>query len=71
MKKKKIVIVSGDDWEGLYIDGKIVDQGHRLRLEEVLRLLGFDVDCKEADNEWLEQYGNLPDKLKDVKESDE
>lgn len=27
------------DWEGMYIDGKLFDEGHSLNLKEVLRML--------------------------------
>lgn len=35
----KVTFVDGDDWEGVYIDGKLVTEGHCVRVDEVLKLL--------------------------------
>jgi hypothetical protein len=35
----KVVFVDGDDWEGLYINGTLVEEGHHVRLEDVMRHL--------------------------------
>jgi hypothetical protein len=55
----KVNIVSVDDWEALYIDDKKVDEGHSLRLEDVLKHLGIEFksqylepDPDEGDGEW-------------------
>lgn len=65
----KVNIVSVEDWEALYIDGKLVDEGHSLDLVEVLRLLKIDVHSvymesnpDEGDGDWY-----FADKLEDVK----
>lgn len=35
---KKIVIVTlSDDWEGLYIDGELIEEGHSINYESVLK----------------------------------
>jgi hypothetical protein len=34
--KQIIRVVLADDWEGLYIDGEIIDQGHSLNIRDVL-----------------------------------
>jgi hypothetical protein len=67
MNKFVIVGSSSGDWYGLYRDGKLLTEGHSLDVEEVLSLLGFDVSQKEAAEDWLEDRGDLPKKLKDVK----
>lgn len=64
---KKITIVTSNDWQGLYADGKLLDEGHYVRLDDALRLLGHDVEGYEIDNEWMENEGGLPNDLKDVK----
>jgi len=67
-KKGKLVIVgsSSGDWYGLYQDGKLLIEDHNLRASQVLKLLGFEVDYKGAQEGWLEDRGNLPKLLKDV-----
>jgi hypothetical protein len=63
----KVNIVSVDDWEVLYIDGKKVDEGHSLRVEDVLKHIGieFKSEFLEPDEEEGEWY--FADKLEDVK----
>lgn len=40
MNKPHITIVSNDDdWEGLYIDGKLFTQDHSLSAEDILRAM--------------------------------
>jgi hypothetical protein len=69
----EVVFVSSPDgdWEGLYIDGKLVDQGHSLNPHSVaekilLRIPGNVVDTKEAAQDWLETEGYLPENLSEV-----
>ncbi len=68
MKKKKITFVSDDnDWEGLYINGKLVMENHRLDWDDILDAIGVEYETIVADDEWLAEHGTLPDKLSDVK----
>jgi hypothetical protein len=67
MKNLVIVSSSSGDWSGLYKDGKLLIEDHSLRASEVLEVLGFEVERKEAEENWLEERGNLPKLLKDVK----
>lgn len=64
---KEITIVSGDDWQGLYVDGKLVDEGHSIQLDTFARIMGIDLNEKEADFDWLEKEGRMPDNLSEVK----
>lgn len=65
---KKITFVSGDDWKGLYVDGKLVYENHSIPNYIVLDKLGIDYDEIEADLDWLDKVGCLPEKLSQVKE---
>lgn len=68
MITKKITIVTNeDDWEGLYVDGKIVVQDHKLRVEDVLAALGIYAETVTCDHDWLLNFGYLPNNLEDVK----
>jgi len=60
-------IVYADDWEGLYINGKLVMEEHSLSTASIFEALGVEYDLFEADVEWLADRGNLPPKFEDVK----
>lgn len=57
-RKEKIHILSdGDDWIGFYINGKLIDEGHGIDIEDVLKVLGFNVSRSvEEDSEFWERY---------------
>lgn len=63
----KYALVHGDDWEGLYIDGQLQMEGHHIRLEELLKVLGVEMEFIEPDQDWIEEHGRLPDKLTAVR----
>jgi len=60
-----IVLVSTDEWEGLYINGKNVDEGHSLSASQIVELLGGTI--LYADEDWLIEQGYLPENLSEVK----
>jgi hypothetical protein len=66
MNKKITIVTNEDDWEGLYIDGKIAVQDHKLRVEDVLDALGICAESVTCDYDWLFDQGYLPSDLKDV-----
>lgn len=61
--------VTCDGREGLYLDGKVVAQGHRIRIDEILSHLGIKVDYHAAydQDSWLDEEGYLPENLDDLK----
>lgn len=63
---KEATIVVGDDWEGVYIDGELLTEGHSIDTTRLLRELGFCVVHIEPNSEWLEGEGYLPKYLSDV-----
>lgn len=66
---RKLVFVEdpGGDWVGLYVDGKLVTEGHSLNWNQVLSALGVPFDRFECDGEWIADNGTLPTKLGSVK----
>jgi len=65
---KKIVLVDceGGDWEGLYIDGKLADEGHRLTVYGVLTALNIEFDIEEASGDAMDKMGcSFPADIKD------
>lgn len=73
MKNKpiKIDLVSGEsEWQGLYVNGKLVEENHSLSCEAVLRQLA-DLKLIQfvetyVSQEYLDDQGNLPDLLSDI-----
>jgi hypothetical protein len=65
-----MTLVQGDDWSGLYIDGKLKEQGHSFSTRTVAELvIAHKVSAfehKDADLDWLADRGDLPQKLEEV-----
>lgn len=59
-------LVSGDDWEALYIDGKEVYQHHRVTARDVLEYGKLKHTTFEVDQNWLEDQMEFPDNLDDI-----
>lgn len=64
----KIALVDGDDWKGLYIDGKLVMENHQLSVYDILDAISIKYKYVPVDEDWLMARGHLPDKLSEVKE---
>jgi hypothetical protein len=64
----KITIVSSSsgDWEGLYIDGVLKLEEHRISNEDLLKAAGVVAESFEAAEGWVEDRGSLPELLSDV-----
>lgn len=67
-----ITVVSADDWVGIYIDGWLFREDHRMSNQDWLDVLGmtmgslYTLYTAQADEEWLFEHGNLPSKLTEV-----
>lgn len=65
---KATLVTNCNDWEGLYINGELVDQGHRINIKKWIGKI-TDLEEMEVTSEWLgEEVGNLPDSLEDIPE---
>jgi hypothetical protein len=64
-----VTMVDGDDWEGFYVNGKLIEQGHRVPLANLFRELGLPFDTIFPDMDWLGRCGHLPKNLDDVVEA--
>lgn len=66
----EMTIIRGDYWVGVYIDNKIVMEAHEVSpYEAVEAALEHNVTSiaeKNADLDWLEDVGSLPELLEDV-----
>lgn len=65
--KPKFVIVRCEDWEGLYKDGTLIDEGHEVSIHVILAQMGLELEEWRADD-FLDAYerNRLPEKLSDV-----
>jgi len=64
--KAQFVMARADDWEGLYKDGVLKEEGHRIPLHRLLDELGIEYNIRWVDDEWMEDRGNLPQNLSEV-----
>ncbi len=62
----QITLAYGDDWNALYLDGKLAIQRHDLSPSMVLGALGIDHRDREIDYTWLKAGAPLPTDEADV-----
>ena len=71
LTKKEFVEVYGDDWVGLYIDGKLSYEGHDIDWKWVVECqFGAKVPTISANPKWLEERGSFPNNLEDVQKEE-
>jgi len=61
-----VALVKANDWEGLYFDGHLIEQGNNIRVEDILGRLGIAAQVIWADDEWLNRLSTLPARLDEV-----
>jgi len=66
-----LTVVTGDYWEGFYIDGVLREQGHSLDWIKLIdqHLIGASItkiDQLIPNQEWLDDNGSLPELLSEV-----
>ena len=66
-KKPEVTLVRSDDWEGLYIDGKLAVEASSIQYHEFAAKAGVDLKEVWANEDWLIELGNFPSDFKDVK----
>lgn len=66
----RILYARGDDWEGIYFNDVLYDEGHTLRLGGVLRALDGQVmtsfEEKFVNLDWLAYLGSLPGESSEI-----
>lgn len=73
---EKITLVDGDDWNAIYINGEMFNQGDDIPLhsfgviENLLTHLGIPHERLVSDYDWLYEQGHFPNKLSEVKLDD-
>jgi hypothetical protein len=80
MKKAIVVFSSEDAWEGLYVNGILVEENHTLNegvervkyFVELAKKYNFDlgeldfIAINENQEEWLSNYGSFPIELNEL-----
>ena len=62
----KVNIVYADDWQGIYIDGKLKLEGHKIELFQFADIIGLELEEFEASYKWLINSGRLPEDFSEV-----
>ncbi len=65
------LVTNGDDWEGLYINGVLMIEGHQITLRDLVDALdlGVSLDQVEVTTKYLgEEVTSLPEKLSTIPE---
>lgn len=72
MDKNKGLLLNADNWQGLYVNGKLIKQGHMIGTDAFIMLLHhFNISPENMyigyvtyeDDEFVGTYGCFPDKL--------
>lgn len=63
---RDVYLVQSADWQAVYVDGEIVDQGHNIDWMFVIAELGCNTYIDTVDQQWAEDQGYFPDNLNDV-----
>ena len=67
-----IVLVQADDWEGLYVGGKLIHEDHSIAADDLLvilfkaMLLRTEAHSEWCDDAWLSERGRLPKDIAEV-----
>lgn len=78
----KAILLQCDDWEGLYINGKLVEEGHTLNQSEsrvkyfvnLSKQYNFNLEdmqelyLYEDDEQWVMDIGSFPNNIHDFKD---
>lgn len=70
--KPTVIFVECDDWEGIYIDGKLEHEGHMIRnfiwLDLIKKYGTFNKFTEHywADEDYMHDRGSLPVKFEDI-----
>lgn len=62
-----ILVTNYDDWEALYINGKVLTQGHKVSRADIRKVKGKLFE-QGVDNEHTYEVGYLPDNYADIPE---
>jgi hypothetical protein len=68
MKLLNIDLVKADDWEAIYVLGKVWEQDHSINWENLLKQHVVHISTiREVDYDWFDGMRYLPESLSEVK----
>lgn len=56
------ILTNCDDWEALFVNGKLVDQQHKIRIQDLVQYNPMNLERVELSNEgceWLYDHGSF------------
>lgn len=66
----RINYVVTDDWEGIYIDGILIDSGHSIKASDLLEILEefklITYKQEGIEQDYMEDMGDLPKHYKNI-----
>jgi len=71
MSSVSLILVVTDDWQGVYVDGVLEHEGHRIEGSDWIRIIGRhknfgEIESYWADEEYMHDVGNFPNKFEDL-----
>lgn len=63
----RFVLVDGDSWMGLYVDGALAAEGHTISCSDLAAACGIPLVTVVCDDQWLVERGGFPPSLTEVK----
>lgn len=71
-REMQVVYAQGDDWNGLFINGKLAMEDHQLKQKDIQAVLkennalGVEMEFKEVSMEWMWEVGSFPSDISEV-----
>lgn len=62
----RFVLVDGDDWMGLYVDGALMAEGHTISSSALAAACGIPLVTVVCNDQWLVERGGFPSFLSEV-----
>ena len=68
----KVVYAQADDWEGLFINGQLITEDHKLKPRDIQSILkdnnalGVEMEFKNVDLDWMYDIGSFPSNIDEV-----
>ena len=62
----EVVVANFDDWQGIYVDGKLKYENHSLHYRDILEAIGQDFENLQVDMMELD-LGRLPETVEELK----
>lgn len=65
-RQTQLVEVRTEGWVGIYKDGELLAEDENLSPKQILEVLGYEFRSVDADPQWLDQIGSLPESVSEI-----